>query len=487
MNDMKKRSKSKSIAPHCYWTRFGGNYRLTNDSGEHSILTPGQFGRFTSGRGLPAGGRKYAELQAKGFIRDMLDFDDQAAKWARSNAYLRRGPGLHIMVLTLRCNHKCLYCQAGAAGVSAEGTDMSLSVARKSLDLALSAPGEGLTVEFQGGEPLLNWAALKEAVVYGERRAAAAGKEIKFALVSNFSLMTEEKASFLLKHGVALCTSLDGPADLHDLNRPLRSGGGGSHALTVKWIKYFQKRLGKDSDCGPAALLTVSRRSLVREKEIIGEYARLGLSSVFVRPLTPIGFAGADWKTLGYTAREFAGFYRNCLGHVVRLNKRGTVLKEKTAFLILKKALGFKDNKYVDLRCPCGAGLGQLTYNFNGEIYTCDEARMLAWQGDPLFKAGDVFKDDYAAVISSAAIKACAAASSLDAQPMCARCVWRPYCGVCPVYNYRTQGSLWGQMPANQRCKFLKGVFEAVFDLLENKKVGQKILEKWLAPENYGA
>ena len=481
-----KKNMTAGIPPHIYWARSGGEYLLTNDAGEHVRLSAAQFARFSRTGSLKASSA-LNELRAKGFVRNMLDFEDQTAKWGQSNAYVRRGPGLHIMVLTLRCNHKCLYCQAGAAGSEAEGTDMSLRTVRKSLDLALSAPGAGLTVEFQGGEPLLNWAALKEAVIYGERKAGAAGKEIKFALVSNFSLMTKEKAGFLVRHGVALCTSLDGPAGLHDRNRPLRSGGGGSHALTVKWLKYFQKRCGKDSDCGPSALLTVSRYSLGREHEIIDEYARLGLSSVFVRPLTPIGFAGDFWETIGYKAGEFSEFYRKCLGRVVQLNKKGVFLKEKTAFLILKKALGFEDNKYVDLRCPCGAGLGQLTYNFDGEIYTCDEARMLAWRGDTLFRAGNVFKDDYSGVSSSAAIKACAAASSLDAQPMCARCVWRPYCGVCPVYNYRTQGSLWGHMPANQRCKFLKGVFEAVFCLLEDKDTEKKVFRNWLSPVSSGS
>ncbi len=473
---MKKSAKTGG-PPHFNWARSGRGYLLTNDAGEHARLTPAQFRRFARSGDLPPSA-KLDELRDKGFLRDKMDFEDQAEKWSGSNAYLDRGPGLHILVTTLRCNHQCLYCQAGAGGAAARGTDMSLRVARKSVDFALSAPGEGLTVEFQGGEPLLNWGAVKEAVLYGERRAAAAGKSLKFALVSNFSLMTEEKAAFLLKHRVALCTSLDGPAALHDRQRVF--SGGGSHALAVKWIKYFQAKLGPGSDCGPSALLTVSRFSLGHEREVVEEYAGLGLDSIFVRPLAPIGFSAQLWDRLGYSAEEFSRFYRRSLEHILKLNRKGVVLKEKTAFLVLKKALGFRDNKYVDLRCPCGAGLGQLAYDYNGDIYTCDEGRMLAWQGDGLFRAGSVFKDDYAGVISSGVVKACAAASSLDLQPECSRCVWRPYCGVCPAYNYQAQGSLWGDMPSNARCAMLKGVFAAAFDIIGDK--GKlKTAEKWLA------
>lgn len=472
------------MPPHIYWARLGAEYLLTNDAGEHARLNTAQFKRFSGTGTLPAGSPALAALRSKGFIRGRMDFEDQAAKWGRANGYLGLGPELHILVLTLRCNHKCLYCQAGAADADARGTDMDLRTLRKSLDFALSAPGKGLSVEFQGGEPLLNWNALKEAVLYGERKARTAEKEIKFSLVSNLSLMTEEKASFLAAHRVALCTSLDGPADLHDKNRPLRAGRGGSHALTVKWLKYFQEKYAGDPDCGPGALLTVSRHSLGREKEILDEYVRLGLSTVFIRPLTPIGFARPLWDRIGYTAEEFTEFYRKSLAGVIGINKKGVFLKEKTAFLLLKKILGFTDNKYVDLRSPCGAGLGQLAYNYNGDIYTCDEGRMLSRQGDDLFRLGSVFEDNYAEVLSSAPVKACAAASCLDSQPLCARCVWRPYCGVCPVYNYQTQGSLWGNLPLNGRCRILKGIFEAVFGRLKDKKVEEKVFWNWLDPNS---
>jgi len=476
---MKKQGTTLKIPPQVWWKRLGGGYLLTNEVGEYVTLSPGEFRAFTGTGSLPSSNPKLREMEEKGFLRARLDFNGLARRWKEANAYISRGPGLHIFVLTLRCNHKCVYCQSGALREEGKLSDMDLKTARKSVDFALSAPVKGLTIEFQGGEPLLNWAALRETVLYGEKKASASGKEIKFSLVSNFSLMTVEKADFLIKHGVALCTSLDGPAALHDRVRPF--AGGSSHASAVKWIKYFRGVCGDGSDCGPSALLTVSKYSLGREKEIVEEYVRLGLSSIFVRPLAPIGFARALWDKIGCSPEEFSGFYKNCLERVIGLNKKGAAIKEKTAFLLAKKIIGLEDNRYVDLRCPCGAGLGQLAYNFNGDVYTCDEARMLARQGDELFKAGSVFKDTYSGIISSGAVKACAAASSLDSQPMCARCVWRPYCGTCPVYNYQTQGSLWGHMPDNGRCRTLKGVFETVFGLV-NDKEAVKVFRKWLDP-----
>jgi radical SAM protein with 4Fe4S-binding SPASM domain len=104
---------------------------------------------------------------------------------------------------------------------------------------------------------------------------------------------------------------------------------------------------------------------------------------------------------------------------------------------------------------------------------------MLARQGDASFRVGNVLSGAYAGAVSSPAVRACAAASSLDLQPACSRCVWRPYCGVCPVYNYQAQGTLWGDMPSNARCAVLKGTFEAVFGLLRHPRKAA-LAARWL-------
>jgi len=105
---------------------------------------------------------------------------------------------------------------------------------------------------------------------------------------------------------------------------------------------------------------------------------------------------------------------------------------------------------------------------------------MVGWTGDDLFKLGNVFKDPYKKAVSAPAARVCAVSSNLEAQPSCARCAYSPYCGVCPVYNYAAQGSLWGNMPSNDRCGLFKGIFDALFSLLK-KPASAAILRKWVA------
>ncbi len=480
---MAKRTVAKPVAPASFQFRRlpAGGVLVTNDFGGHAFLSDCEFSWYSSGR-LPARGKAYDALAAGGFVRDRLDFEALAGKWRSRNDSVFYGTGLHIFVLTLRCNHKCSYCQSAVTGERAAGADMPLPVARKSVDLAFQSPREAITIEFQGGEPLANWGVLKETVKYARTKEKRTGKKLALSLVSNFSLMDKAKASFLLENEVSVCASLDGPETIHNKNRTY--SGGNSHRETVKWLNYFKSRHDSQHDLKyrifrPGALLTVSRLTLGHAKEVVDEYTSRGLEEIFLRPLAPIGYAKRHWKEIGYTPREFLGFYEKALRYILLKNRQGVAIREKSAMMLLRKILKSEDSGYLDMRCPCGASIGQLAYNYNGDVYTCDEARMVGWSGDEVFKAGTV-RDGYEDIIQAATTKTVCAASNLESQPLCCRCAYKPYCGVCPVINYEAQNSLWGQMPSNYRCETLMGLFDLLFGLLRDGKT-RPLLEAWVA------
>jgi sulfatase maturation enzyme AslB (radical SAM superfamily) len=53
----------------------------------------------------------------------------------------------------------------------------------------------------------------------GKVRAHYLKKNVAFSLVSNLTLMTEEKLSRIIENGVDVCTSLDGDRFNHNNNR----------------------------------------------------------------------------------------------------------------------------------------------------------------------------------------------------------------------------------------------------------------------------
>lgn len=454
--------------------RLKEKYLLTNDLGRHCFLGGDELQKFISG-GLDKGSEPYLKLAKDGFIRDRMDFDSLAAVWRRRNRFLWQGPGLHVVVVTLRCNHRCLYCQASSVPMKEASCDMSLETAERVVDRIFESPNPALTIEFQGGEPLANWPVVAFIVDEARRKNRKAKKRLWLNLVSNLSLMDEEKLEFLLKRGVNFCTSLDGPEELHNKNRLY--AGGNSHADAVKWWKEIYRRTARKM-FRIDALLTVTRFSLPRAKEIIDEYVGLGARGIYLRYANPFGLAQATWSRIGYSPEEFLEFYEKSLDYILEVNGK-RVFFEQTAKLFLSKILTDDDPNFLDLRSPCGAGIGQIAYNYDGGFYTCDEGRMLSRMGDDSFKVGHVRQGSYGACVSHPTVKALAVASCLDNQVDCSRCAYKPYCGICPVQCYAEQGDIMGRMPTNTRCRIHKGVLDILFDRLQDEKL-RKIFQAWL-------
>src|SRR5262249_45853255 len=155
-------------------------------------------------------------------------------------------------------------------------------------------------------------------VLAAKAAAPASGKKLDFVIASNLALLTDKHLIFCKAHDVLLSTSLDGPADLHNKNRP--RPGGNSHELAVKGIRRAQEFLGSDR---VGALMTTTERSLERVEEIIDEYLRLGLDGIFLRPLSPYGFAIKTKQFHRYDAKRWLGFYARGLRHILAINRAG--------------------------------------------------------------------------------------------------------------------------------------------------------------------
>ena len=54
-----------------------------------------------------------------------------------------------MIVVTLRCNHKCKYCHAAVAPMTATQFDMDIETATKTVDTIFYTNSQSLTIEFQ--------------------------------------------------------------------------------------------------------------------------------------------------------------------------------------------------------------------------------------------------------------------------------------------------------------------------------------------------
>lgn len=454
---------------------FHDKILITNDFGKYAFLSPEDFSLLVKGR-FPKDSEQNYELAEKLFLYEgdeeiFLRRAQEAIKPGKN--YLFTSTALFIFVVTGWCNTSCVYCQARNGGLPSGGR-MTPEMADKALDIVFTSPSRAVNIEFQGGEPLGNFEVIRHIVTQAESRAEHGEKEVIFSLVSNLSLLTDETLAFIKEHNISLSTSLDGNRELHDKNRPLRSGESSFDLLADKLpaIRAAGVELG--------AIETTTRSTLSRVKELVDAYRATGMHSIFLRPLTPLGAASVMWDQIGYTPEEFTAFYRDCLQYLLHINKAGYFMAEGHARIFLSKILCGEAVNYMELRSPCGASLGQMAFYHDGNVYTCDEGRMLAEMGDPAFRLGTL-DNSYSELVESSVCKTACAASVLENLPECCDCVYQPYCGVCPVINYALEKDVFAKAPGNSRCRTYKGMLDAIFDLLyENDEETVQILKNWV-------
>lgn len=127
---------------------------------------------------------------------------------------------------TTHCNFRCRYCYASAEN---DRTEWHLPAARAAIDLVLAnarAAGAELSViAFHGsGEPTLRLDFIREMVEYA--RQVAAGRVEIFPTVVTNGYLPDKHLAWIAANMREVQVSLDGPAPIHDRQRPLANGRG---------------------------------------------------------------------------------------------------------------------------------------------------------------------------------------------------------------------------------------------------------------------
>src|SRR6266849_6095596 len=192
-------------------------YLVANMVGDFIRLTEEELNRLVDLRVQPGDG-----LYEKAYAAHLITGTNQkaqrqllAARLRSRMSFLQQVTPLHIFVVTLRCEHSCPYCQVSRQSTDRSRYDMSNKTAMRALEIAFESPSGRIKIEFQGGEPLLNFALIQTIVAAAKLRASAVGKKVDFVIASNLALLSDEILAFCKVNDVLLSTSLDGPVDLH--------------------------------------------------------------------------------------------------------------------------------------------------------------------------------------------------------------------------------------------------------------------------------
>ncbi|HTN19760.1 MAG TPA: His-Xaa-Ser system radical SAM maturase HxsB [Pelobium sp.] len=420
----------------------------------------------------------YADLVANFFIseeRIPALIDVLSTRYRTKKAFLDNFTSLHIFVITLRCEHTCHYCQVSRVSEDKASFDMSMSHIDKGIELMMKSPNPHVTMEFQGGEALLAFDKIKYAVEKANMAAWENHKKITYVICTNLAPLTNEMLDYCLQNEILISTSLDGPEFIHNKNRHKK--GNDSYQLALNGIKRCRETLGEDR---VSALLTTSNLSLDYPEEIIQEYLHSGFNSIFLRPISPYGFAVYNEKKNKYETDRFLAFYKKALDKIIEINLNGTFFREDYATIILKKVLTPFPVGYVDLQSPAGMINNVIVFNYNGKIYASDEARMLAEMKDETFLLGDLENSNYSDVFYGEKAFQFSEAWANESLPGCSECAFQAYCGADPVLNHATQGDVYGYRPTSVFCQKNMEIIRYLFELMDNHPEIEKVFQTWI-------
>jgi His-Xaa-Ser system radical SAM maturase HxsB len=408
-----------------------GRHAVFSPSGDFAFLTSAELDATMAGPDKleELGPARLAELYAKHFVTaaDQIGMSKllEARRAARRET-VGSGVSLHILVPTLQCGHSCQYCQVSRA-LDSQGFEMTPAMLDAACDTIFESPSPVLTVEFQGGDPLIRFDLVRRAIERIACRNAVDRRRIQFVVASTLHQLDLEMCAFFREHSVVLSTSIDGPQALHNRNRPVP--GRDSHERTLAGIAMAREHIGPGC---VSALMTTTKLSLEMPEAVVDEYVRLGFDEVFVRPMASHGFAKRNGAHLGYPSSAFFAFYERCLERVLWWNSKGVALRESAAATWLNKLLSPFDSGYVDLQSPTGAGSAVLVYNYDSYVYPSDEARMLAETGDVTLRLGRI-GEPITRLQGSEVVQWLRTQSDGEVQSECASCSYRVFCGPDPV------------------------------------------------------
>ncbi|MBI4244773.1 MAG: radical SAM protein [Planctomycetes bacterium] len=165
----------------------------------------------------------------------------------------RTNPETELQGLVLNvshtCNLVCDYCSVGQGQYNKDSfTHMNIEIAKRAVDyLTKTSASNEVVIRFFGGEPLLNFAAIRKTVDYCENNYP--NRNFHFEVTTNGTLINDEIADFFRRYNFNVCVSLDGNKNDHDKHRKDRYGNGSWDSAVQGTAKLEKVGIKYDINC----------------------------------------------------------------------------------------------------------------------------------------------------------------------------------------------------------------------------------------------
>jgi uncharacterized protein len=358
-------------------------------------------------------------------------------------------PLILIYKLTDKCNYRCSYCYDRVVARPKDAARRSAAV-REMLDRTL--PERPVMLLFHGGEPLLEFAEIRDLVLAYQDFAPG---RLLFSLQTNISRLDQTKLDFLLEHQFGLSVSLDGHnAGLNSLR--MIAARPDPYQLLKDKIRDLQglraDRLG--------LLMTVGRHNVSSLTDSLLAFQDDGFKSVSFSFMHAVGPGAVSASPEQLTASMLS------IVRAITSKKLNSLACMTLIQWVMRVAHG--RSGLVCLGSPCGAGSSVATVLANGDVGPCDS----------IF-SDDFFHRDVDAYMQGLEtdphLLALRKRNVRDLYP-CSVCDVRPHCnGTCPGSTVLATGDIQSVDP--HECAFYYGLIRELLWTLCEPEAGPQLLK----------
>lgn len=320
------------------------------------------------------------------------------------------------------CNLRCKYCFASTGDFGKGRKLMPVETGKKAIDFLLTHSGNrhNLELDFFGGEPLMNWDAVKEIVDYARSKEEEYNKKFRFTVTTNGVLLDDDSIDYINKEMKNVVLSLDGRKCVND-NMRLTINGKGSYDIFVpKFQKLVEKRIqGDNREYYARGTFTKNNLDFAEDVYHIADdlgFDQLSVEPVIADPSEPYAITEEDLPAI------FAEYEKLAVEMIRRKKEEGRCFN----FFHFMIDLDQGPCAIKRLR-GCGCGNEYVSVTPDGDIYPCHQ-----FVGNDEWKMGNL--DDETLDIEMKDKFAC---SNIYTKEGCRDCWCKFYCsGGCNANNY---------------------------------------------------
>ena len=347
------------------------------------------------------------------------------------------------------CNLRCKYCFADEGEYKGMRCAMSPEVGKKAIDWVIEASGprKNIEVDLFGGEPLMVMDTIKEIVDYAKLKEVEHGKNIRFTMTTNATLLNDDNMKYLDKNMGNLVLSIDGRPEVNDKVR-IRFDGKGSFDQILPKIKKMVEVRDKSKQYYARGTFTRENLDFYKDYKFLKDE---GFEEISIEPVVL-----PDEHELSIRKED-----------IPKINEQYELLYKD----LLEDYRNGKNTKFyhfnIDLNggpcvykriSGCGAGFEYVAITPDGDIYPCHQ-----FVGNEKFLMGNldtgIVRPELMDTFKNA---------NIYSKPICKECWARFYCsGGCQANNFNFNNDM--LIPYEVGCELQKKRIEMAIALKAKK------------------